>query len=426
MKKILYVLCGWLVGLNLYAGDIRLLDEKVIKENFSITRSFNSLNNPEVRVNPLIEKGTTRDFSNIPAYAFSYLNELVVNGVNASNSTIDCVIYSINMKDVPDALIAARDRGVKVRIIIDEGHVYPKADTQIKRLIDAGAGIEVRTLRGTQSYGVNHNKIVIFDRSLVATGSYNWTFPATFNNYENILTLKDREYVEGYIKYFEWMWSKARSISDGPSSVLPVGYYGVPPQDMSQTLSLNGVKVPMYLFSPGSDTENKIAKLIDAANTSVDAVTFSFSSIPIKDALIRAYKRGVNVRFLQDKKLAKSSQMAKDLYEAGVPFKWMSGRNDKGAMHNKFIIIDGKILGTGSFNFTTNASVNSFENIVFTDDLSIINAYKSKFGWFYSQAAAPQSSTEFDSIGSSVNSDDPSSPTKKVVDTTVESDNEID
>lgn len=338
------------------------------------------------------------DFSNIKPYAFSYLNELIVDAINASKSTIDCVIYSIQMKDIPDALLAARDRGVKIRIIINESHVYPKPDIQIKRLINAGNGIEVRTLRGTKSYGVMHNKITIHDKSLITTGSYNWTFAATFSNYENIVTVKDKEYVKGYIEYFEWMWSKARTINQGPSGELPVGYYGKPPQAPTNLITLNGKGVPLYLFSPGSNVENRLADLIDAAKVSIEAVTFTFSSKPIADALIRAHRRGVKVRFLEDKDMARSSEMAKMLFENGVPFKWMRGRDERGAMHNKFIIFDGSILATGSFNFTTNASVNSFENILFTNDRNTVSAYLAKFNWFYSQAVSPTSSDEFDEV----------------------------
>ncbi len=388
---------------NYLFSEIKSFD-KVVYENFSVVIDadiYQKIPKPNISKESSVSKNRVGDFSSIKNYAFAYINNLIVDAVNASKSTVDCVIYSIQMKDIPDALIAARDRGVKIRVIIDEAHVYPRADPQIKRLISAGDGIEVRTLRGTRSYGVMHNKITIHDRSLITTGSYNWTFASTFSNYENVITATHPRYVDGYVKYFEWMWSKARKISDGPSGELPQGYYGTPPQAPTNIIALNGVGVPLYLFSPGSDTEKKIAALIDACQISVDAVTFTFSSKPIADAIIRAHKRGVKVRFIEDKDMARASAMAKMIFEAGVPFKWMGGRNDKGSMHNKFIILDGKILGTGSYNFTTNASVNSFENVIFTDERSVVNAYASKFGWFYSQATAPASSDEFDEVDSS-------------------------
>ncbi|MCX7905763.1 MAG: phospholipase D-like domain-containing protein [Elusimicrobiales bacterium] len=401
-RKVLVILF-LIESVFLFSYSSKSLDPEVIKNNFSISINFDEVlrNVPEVSYISEFRKTDIGDFSHIKNYAFAYINNLIVDAVNASKSTIDCVIYSIQMKDVPDALIAARDRGVKVRIIIDESHVYPRPDTQIKKLINAGEGIEVRTLRGTRSYGVMHNKITIHDKSLITTGSYNWTFASTFSNYENLVALKKPEYVNGYVKYFEWMWSKSRTIQQGPSGELPVGYFGIPPQSPQNMLTLNGIEVPLYIFSPGSDMENKLAKLIDTARVSIDAVTFTFSSKSIADAIIRAYRRGIKVRFLEDKNMARASEMAKMIFEAGVPFKWIGGRNEKGSMHNKFIIFDGKILATGSYNFTTNGSINSFENMVFINDESTVKAYISNFNWFYSQASSPQSVDEFDEVDTS-------------------------
>lgn len=378
---------------NLFAADS--LNEKALKDNFSV--DFSQVNLDFLKTTPTFQKAELpkADFSQIPDYSFSYLNSLVVNAINASVKSFDGVIYSINMKDIPDAIIAAKNRGVKVRLIIDHSHIYPRMDAQIKRLA-AESGIEIRASRGYRTYGVNHNKITIHDGELVTVGSYNWTFGATFSNYENTITARHPIYVEGYKKYFEWMWSNARPLSQGASPETQVGAYGVPPMDTKPVMSLNGTPVPAYLFSPGSDTENRVAALMDAARESIDAVTFTFSSKPIADAIIRAQKRGVKVRFLEDIKMAKKSVMARYVYESGVPFKWTGGRNDKGAMHNKFIIFDGKILATGSYNFTTNGSVNSFENLIFVSDPNAIKTYQSKFGWFYSQAVAPSSAADFE------------------------------
>ncbi len=397
-KKIINLIYALVLSVNsLFAlSSGSSLNEKVLKDNFSVDVSGTDLSFLDSPV--LYEKAALpkADFSQIPDYSFSYLNSLVVNAINASVKSFDGVIYSINMKDIPDALIAARDRGVKIRLIIDHSHIYPRMDTQIKKLLNAGAGIELRASRGYRTYGVNHNKITIHDGELVTVGSYNWTFGATFSNYENTIVARHPIYVEGYKKYFEWIWSHSVKIDQGPLAEQPVGAYGLPPIDDKPVMSLNGTPVPAYLFSPGSDTENRIAALMDSAKVSIDAVTFTFSSKPIADALIRAHKRGVKVRFLEDIGMAKKSSMARYVFESGVPMRWTGGRNEKGAMHNKFIIFDGKILATGSYNFTTNGSTNSFENVIFISDENAIKSYQSKFGWFYSQASAPASADDFD------------------------------
>jgi phosphatidylserine/phosphatidylglycerophosphate/cardiolipin synthase-like enzyme len=334
---------------------------------------------------PVFSRG---DFSQFPGYSFAYLNDLNSKLIDASVSSVDVVMFSATLKDNPEALLRAAGRGVRVRVIFDEGHVYPEADPEIKKLIGA-PGVAVRTLRGTRSYGVNHNKILVCDKAAVAAGSYNWTFGATFSNHENTLVSRSPVHVEGYSNYFEWMWSRARTPEQGPAQELPEGYYGTPPQDNAPQLRLNGTPVPAYLFSPGSRSEERLAALMDAARVSVDAVTFTFSSRTLADAVLRAHRRGVKVRFLTDKNMGMTSAYAKQVFDAGVPMRWGIGRNGKGAMHDKFMVLDGQVLQTGSFNWTVNASKHSFENMIFTGDQAAVKAYQATYETLYNGASAP-------------------------------------
>jgi len=328
------------------------------------------------------------DYSQVPSYAFDSLNDLNTKIIDASVSSVDVSIFSITIPDNPDALIRAAGRGVKVRVIVDEGHVYPKATKETASLMNA-PGIEFRTLRGTNSIGVNHNKIVIGDRAIAAVGSYNWTYSATHFNHENTFVMRDGHRVSGYSSYFDWMWSAARTPAQGPSPELPVGYYGVPPQDPSPRESLNGTPVPAYLFSPGSDSQERLAEIIDSASGSLDVVTYTFSSKVLSEAVVRAKARGLRVRFMMDKQMAKGSIAAKTVFDGGVEMRLTEGRTEKGAFHNKFAILDRKVLETGSFNWAANASVNSFENIVFTSDPETVKAYQSLYDGFYSRSFVP-------------------------------------
>lgn len=335
---------------------------------------------------PALVKG---DFSGIPPYSFAYLNDLNTKLIDAANISVDAAIFSMTMKDNPDALLRARDRGARVRVLVDEMHVYPKADAQVRRLLGA-PGVEVRTLRGTKANGVNHNKVLVCDGAAAALGSYNWTFGATFSNVENTMVVQHPVYVDGYVRYFDWMWSRARTPAQGPSPELPEGHYGAPPQDPAPAQSFNGLPVPAYLFSPGSRTEERLAAFIDASARSLDVVTFTFSSKILADAVIRAHKRGVKVRFLMDINMGKVSGLAKLVFASGVEFRWRGGRNEKGALHDKFAIMDGKLLETGSFNWTVNASRHSFENVALVTDQGAIAAYQAEFDYLYSAAASPK------------------------------------
>lgn len=54
--------------------------------------------------------------------------------------------------------------------------------------------------------GIMHNKIGIFDKNYVITGSYNWSKNAEKFNYENALFTDEKEVIEKYIKEFEKIW----------------------------------------------------------------------------------------------------------------------------------------------------------------------------------------------------------------------------
>jgi phosphatidylserine/phosphatidylglycerophosphate/cardiolipin synthase-like enzyme len=99
-----------------------------------------------------------------------------------------------------------------------------------------------------------------------------------------------------------------------------------------------------------STSDDMIVQLVDRAEYSVDAAAMGFSRRPVVDALVRAYLRGVRVRFVGD-----ARHMHGDVYgyevlkNLNVP---MQVGNQPHIMHNKFFIIDGFIVYAGTGNIT--------------------------------------------------------------------------
>ncbi len=60
---------------------------------------------------------------------------------------------------------------------------------------------------------------------------------------------------------------------------------------------------------------------------------------------------------------------------------------DGGSMHNKFMVIDEKLVATGSFNYTENADETNDENLVFLVNQEIISAFESEFSEIWQQAS---------------------------------------
>jgi len=134
-------------------------------------------------------------------------------------------------------------------------------------------------------------------------------------------------------------------------------------------------------FSPDRGADEVVVGFIDGCDTFCDVAIYSLTHDPIADAIIRAHQRGVVVRVLMDKTQA-GNKYADDekLEAAGVDVR---RDHQKGIMHNKFLIGDGrnapKAVLTGSYNFTKSATERNAENFVIIRISYVVRAFKEEF-----------------------------------------------
>ncbi len=115
-------------------------------------------------------------------------------------------------------------------------------------------------------------------------------------------------------------------------------------------------------FSPDGGATALVIKAIDSARQSLELAGYSFTSRPIAQALIAARRRGVNVRVVLDKsQRTERYSSATFLANMGVPVRIDSRYR---IMHNKFLIVDGRTVETGSFNYTYSAQHYNAENVL--------------------------------------------------------------
>lgn len=325
----------------------------------------------------------------VPEFAFSGQTDIAAileGAIRSARSTVDVAIYGMTLPGVARALVDAHNRGVRVRIIVNEAHVYTsRPDAGVKLVMDNG--LDVRTLSGVGRNGIMHNKLGIYDGKLVSAGSFNWVVTANEANSENAVFLKDKAQVAGYQKYYDWMWGFSKKVSEGPPK--PVRDYGPPPQDPARSIFFRGVLLPSYSFSPGGDTAANIRNALDFAQESADIAVFSFYDTGIAQAVINAHKRGVRVRVLVDRVQASQSEVGEMLMKAGVPFRWSKGFGGRGVMHNKFAVLDRRLLMTGSFNWSVNAQQNNFENMFYTASPAYVAGYSVQFDRLFKAADEP-------------------------------------
>lgn len=147
----------------------------------------------------------------------------------------------------------------------------------------------------------------------------------------------------------------------------------------------DGVKEVEVYFCPKENCAKKIIDEINIANKSIDIAAYSFTIRDIFDSLKLAKQKGVRIRVIFDYLQSFNAySLDENLINIDVPILRKKGVGQYGVMHNKFVIIDGEKVFTGSFNYSINANENNFENLVFIRDEKIAEKYLIEFNeiWF--------------------------------------------
>ena len=139
--------------------------------------------------------------------------------------------------------------------------------------------------------------------------------------------------------------------------------------------SIAGTRV---IFSPQGGTSKEIARLVKAAKKEIVVAVYAFSSKYLGQALSAALKRGVNIRVLLDADNARKAYSL-DEWLAGEGFEVRLIEIKRGSLHHKFMLIDGKILITGSYNFTNESEFRNYEAAIFTNHKGLIQAFATEF-----------------------------------------------
>jgi phosphatidylserine/phosphatidylglycerophosphate/cardiolipin synthase-like enzyme len=131
-------------------------------------------------------------------------------------------------------------------------------------------------------------------------------------------------------------------------------------------------------FSPHGGCTEAVVRELDAAKETVLVQAYSFTSTPIAKALIEAHRRGVKITVILDKSNRKDNYSAADFVaHADIPC-YIDAQHS--IAHNKVILIDGRTIITGSFNFTKAAETSNAENLlVIHNHPQLFAAYETNF-----------------------------------------------
>jgi phosphatidylserine/phosphatidylglycerophosphate/cardiolipin synthase-like enzyme len=310
----------------------------------------------------------------IVAYFTNIGNEAFPNGVethlislidNAKDS-IDVAVFELDLENVTDALVSAHQRGVVVRVVHDNEHT--EDDGMVARLIAEGipAVADERT-------AFMHNKFFVIDGSVVWTGSWNVTANGSYKNNNNVVVFFSEEIAHNYAVEFNEMFNG----QFGPTS---------PVNTPNKYVDISGHRVATY-FAPEEDVFGGVNTMIYSASESVHFMAFSFTEDTLAMAMLGQAERGIEVSGLFETRGANTDYSeCNRLLGAGLDVRLDS---NPATMHHKVIIIDGRTVITGSFNFSASANQKNDENLLIINDKELASLYEAEFEKLMNEAYVP-------------------------------------
>lgn len=127
----------------------------------------------------------------------------IINEIKAAKESIHIQAYIFTCKPVARAIAIASQNGIDVKVILDDSQFTYKYSTY-EYLKEKGVPVW-----SDHKPSLAHSKVIIVDKSVVITGSFNLTRAAQEKNTENLLIIRDKELADLYFDN----WEKRLSVS---------------------------------------------------------------------------------------------------------------------------------------------------------------------------------------------------------------------
>lgn len=323
----------------------------------------------------------------------------IVTRINNAQRSVDVCLYSLSGTNegqvIANALIAAKNRGVKVRVICEYDN---KNTSAFNSLVSNGIPlIDDRYDLINFGAGLMHNKFFVIDYRggapesvWVWTGSWNPTDPGTNSDRQNAIEIQDVALAGAFTTEFNEMWGSSTDTPNQSNS-----RFGARKIDNTpHSFIVNGIPVKCY-FSPSDGTTRKIGSTLRKAQHSVGVAVLSFTRKELADSIIAEKNEGNKTRVVLDNNTDIGSQFSY-LQSNGIDVHLKGG---SGLLHHKYAITDADHLGgvhytvTGSHNWSNSAEGSNNENTLIIESARVANLYLQEFAARYYEAGGTDSIT---------------------------------
>ena len=150
------------------------------------------------------------------------------------------------------------------------------------------------------------------------------------------------------------------------------------------------------VFGSTQSIAEVLENIISATKVSIDAALHRFNSQRLGKTLLDAHRRGIRIRLLTDRSKYEKSQATRELLAAcEFSFRTTRGREGEDSkMHHKFVVVDGRLVITGSYNWTFASEVLNHENVLLLREPRLIKSYSLEFDALWAISEAITESTQ--------------------------------
>ena len=314
-----------------------------------------------------------------------YLNDAfddtIAAYIDRAMYSIDIAMYNFttgtNTSNIGQAVNDAYNRGVQIRWIYNTSSSNTGLTTLNPNIPTLGSP-------SSSQYGIMHNKFMVIDinhpdtsKTIVFSGSCNWTEQQLVNDYNNIVFIQSKQVAETFLIEFNEMWGSSGTQPNPTNSKFgPFKTNNTPHQ-----FNVDGKLLEVY-FSPSDETESQLLDIISSANTNLNFGVYAFTRTGVADSIIASHLRGVYVAGIIDNfssSYSPKSMMSPYLMNQLLTFTLIY------IYHHKFVLADAcnnnsdPTVGSGSHNWSLSAETRNDENFIIFHDADITNQFYQSF-----------------------------------------------
>ena len=249
----------------------------------------------------------------------------ILDAIIAAKKSLQVKMFVFSDPDLLRAVIAAHQRGVKVRVMLNAARRSGEDDNETVRKALEHAGIEPKD--SNPEFGITHEKSMVVDEEIAFVKSLNWVTKNLTETRDYAITTTHPHEVKEVIECFDADWHR-KEFKPGLSAHL--------------------------IWCPVNGRE-RIAQFIDEVKHTLFVQNERYQDQVIIERLVRARERGVKVRVMLNAARRDGDDDNKDvrkaLEHAGIDVK--DSNPAFGITHEKSMVVDEEIAFVKSLNWAT-------------------------------------------------------------------------